>query len=157
MLFELRWISTRASQVVQWESIACQCRRGRFDHWVGKIPWSRKWQRIPIFLFGKFDGQRSLGWGEYNPRGYKELNPSECTHMHLRFTFQWNRTGNIGIHYVQEQILYCKSIHTYAWLATQNVYKWVVIQKILKKYWFIFLYISHAILSEQCCFNLHFV
>ena len=29
---------------------ACQCRRCRFDPWVGKIPWSRKWQPMPVFL-----------------------------------------------------------------------------------------------------------
>ena len=38
---------------------ACQCRR-RFDPWVGKIPWSRKWQPTPVFLPGKFHGQRKL-------------------------------------------------------------------------------------------------
>ena len=26
-----------------------QCRRPGFDPWVGKIPWRRKWQPIPIF------------------------------------------------------------------------------------------------------------
>ena len=42
---------------------ACQCgrRKGcRFDPWVGKIPWSRTWQPTPVFLPGKFHGQRSL-------------------------------------------------------------------------------------------------
>ena len=43
---------------------ACQCgtckRRG-FDSWVGKIPWSRKWQPTPVFLPGESHGQRSLG------------------------------------------------------------------------------------------------
>ena len=35
-----------------------------FDSWVGKIPWSRKWQLIPVFLPRKFHGQRSLeGYG----------------------------------------------------------------------------------------------
>ena len=29
-----------------------QCRRHRFDPWVGKIPWERKWQCIPVFLLG---------------------------------------------------------------------------------------------------------
>ena len=28
--------------------------------WVGKIPWRRKWQPIPVFLPGKSHGQRSL-------------------------------------------------------------------------------------------------
>ena len=35
--------------------------RGRFDPWVGKIPWSRKWQFAPVFLPGKSHGQSSLG------------------------------------------------------------------------------------------------
>ena len=42
------------------EESTCQCReheRCRFDPWVKKIPWSRKWQPIPIFLPEKFHGQ----------------------------------------------------------------------------------------------------
>ena len=31
-----------------------------FESWVGKILWSRKWQPVPVFLPGKFHGQRSL-------------------------------------------------------------------------------------------------
>ena len=27
---------------------------------VGKIPWRRKWQHTPVFLPGKFHGQRRL-------------------------------------------------------------------------------------------------
>ena len=41
----------------------CQCRRCKilgFDPWVRKTPWSREWQPTPIFLLGKFHGQRSL-------------------------------------------------------------------------------------------------
>ena len=37
----------------------CQCRRRRFDSWVGKIPWRRKWQPTPVLLLGKSHGQRS--------------------------------------------------------------------------------------------------
>ena len=49
--------------------VCLQCRRPRFDSWVGKIPWRRKWQPIPIFLPGKSHGQRSfLG---YSPWGHK--------------------------------------------------------------------------------------
>ena len=35
-------------------------RRPRFDPWVGNIPWKRKWPPTPVFLPGKFHGQRSL-------------------------------------------------------------------------------------------------
>ena len=37
-----------------------KCRRHGFDPWTGKIPWRRKWQPTPVFLFGKSHGQRSL-------------------------------------------------------------------------------------------------
>ena len=37
----------------------CQCRRRSFDHLVGKIPWSQKWQPTPVFLPEKFHGQRN--------------------------------------------------------------------------------------------------
>ena len=35
---------------------ACQCRRRKrhgFNPWVGKIPWRRAWQPIPVFLPGE--------------------------------------------------------------------------------------------------------
>ena len=35
-------------------------RKHRFDPWVGKSPWRRIWQPTPVFLPGKFHGQRSL-------------------------------------------------------------------------------------------------
>ena len=39
---------------------ARQCRRQRFNPWVRKIPWRRKWQPTPVFLPGKSHGQRSV-------------------------------------------------------------------------------------------------
>ena len=33
--------------------------RPRFDPWVGKIPWRRKWLPVPVFLPGKSHGQSS--------------------------------------------------------------------------------------------------
>ena len=50
-----RWLNGKES--------VCQCRRHRrcrFDPWVRKIPWRRKWQPTPVFLPGKSHGQRSL-------------------------------------------------------------------------------------------------
>ena len=48
-------------------------KRQEFDPWIRKIPWSRKWQPIPIFLPGKVHGQRSLV-------GYKELGSQRVGH-----------------------------------------------------------------------------
>ena len=64
------------------ESI-CTCRRHRrcgFDPWVEKIPWNRKWQPIPVFLPGRFHGQRSLVG--YTPWACKELDMTEHAHTH---------------------------------------------------------------------------
>ena len=46
--------------------------RPGFNPWVSKIPWKRKWVFIPVFLPGKFHGQRSLA--HYRPGGHKESN-----------------------------------------------------------------------------------
>ena len=53
--------------------------RHRFDPWVGKIPWSRKWQHAPVFLPEKSHGQRSLA--DYSPWGCKESDTIEHTHI----------------------------------------------------------------------------
>ena len=52
----------------------------RFDPWVGKIPWNRKWQPALILLPGKSHGQRSLA--VYSPWGHKESNTIEQLRTH---------------------------------------------------------------------------
>ena len=39
-----------------WKRICLQCGRPRFNPWVGKIPWRRKWQPTPVLLPGKSHG-----------------------------------------------------------------------------------------------------
>ena len=46
-------------------------RRPRYDPWVGKISWRRKWQPTLVFLPGKFHGQRRLVG--YSPWGHKRV------------------------------------------------------------------------------------
>ena len=46
-------------------------RRHRFDPWVGRILWRRKWQPTPAFVPGKSHGQRILVG--YSPRGHKRV------------------------------------------------------------------------------------
>ena len=54
-----------------------QCRRHGFDLWVGKIPWRKAWQPIPVFFPGEYHGQRSLM--DYSTQGCKELAMTEVT------------------------------------------------------------------------------
>ena len=50
--------------------------RHGFDPWVGKIPWTGKWQPTPAFFPRKFHGQRSLAG--YSPCGCKEMDTREA-------------------------------------------------------------------------------
>ena len=63
---------------------ACQFRRHRrprFNPWVGKIPWWRKWQPTPVFLPRESHGQKSLAG--YSPWGHKESDTTEeAEHTH---------------------------------------------------------------------------
>ena len=52
-----------------------QCRRLGFDSWVEKIPWRREQLPTPVFLLGKFHGQRNLAG--YSPCGHKESDTTE--------------------------------------------------------------------------------
>ena len=58
------WLSGKKS--------ASQSKRCRFDPWVEKMPWKRKWQPTPVSLPGKSHGQRSLvgysSWGHKRVR-----------------------------------------------------------------------------------------
>ena len=60
---------------LRWWSVCLQCGRPRFDPWVGKISWRRKWQPTSVFLPGKFHGWRSLVG--YSPWDRKESNTTE--------------------------------------------------------------------------------
>ena len=52
----------------------------RFNPWVRKIPWSRKWQPVPVFFPGKSHGPRSLEG--YSPWGCKDWGTETDTHRH---------------------------------------------------------------------------
>ena len=53
----------RNSQMAQWlkkKKSTYQYRRHRFNPWVRKFPWRRKWLPTAVFLPGKPHGQRRL-------------------------------------------------------------------------------------------------
>ena len=68
-----------ASRVAQMVKRLPAMQETRFDPWVGKIPWRRKWQPTPVLLPGKFHGWRSLVG--YSPQGHKELDTTEWLHL----------------------------------------------------------------------------
>ena len=67
--------------MAQWLRIRLQCRsfrRHRFNPWVGKMPWRRRWQPTPAFLPGESQGLWSLAG--YSPWGQTESDRAEYTH-----------------------------------------------------------------------------
>ena len=42
------------------KNLPADAKRHRFDLWVGKIPWRRKWQSTQVFLPGESRRQRRL-------------------------------------------------------------------------------------------------
>ena len=53
-----------------------------FDPWVMKVPCRRKWQPSPVFLRGKFHGQRSLAG--YSPWGRKGVEHDSWLKQHIQ-------------------------------------------------------------------------
>ena len=79
---EVGKVSERLPWWLSGKEPACQCRRHGFP-WVGKILWRREWQPTPVFLPGKFHGQRSLE--SYSPQS-KESDMTEKLTFHSRLS-----------------------------------------------------------------------
>ena len=74
------WLAQYESSLeVIWEwhfiIICLQCGRPECDPCVCKVPWRREWQLTPVFLPGKFHGQRKLAG--YSPWDCKELDTTK--------------------------------------------------------------------------------
>ena len=77
--------SILASLMAQRKELSCQCRRCRFDPWVRKILWRRKWQPAPVFLPGKSHGQRNMV-GHRPQESQRGVAKSWTPNMHALFT-----------------------------------------------------------------------
>ena len=76
-----RWLSGKES--------TCRSRTRRrcgFESWVGKIPWRKKWQPIPVFLPGESHGQRSLAGCSPWCQSWTRLSTQACAHTHENMT-----------------------------------------------------------------------
>ena len=76
--------SLLAHMVKSLSASAGDIKRHNFNPWVGKIPWRRKLQPIPIFLPGDSHGQRSLAG--CHPWGHKESDMTKWLTLSL---FNW--------------------------------------------------------------------
>ena len=77
------WVSARGLEGLgkppRRKRICLQCKRPRFDPWVGKIPWRRTWQPTPVFLPGRPPGEGN-GW-DFPGVGCHCLLPYLCTSL----------------------------------------------------------------------------
>ena len=102
--------------VVKESTCQCKrCRRHRFDPWIRKIPWRRKWQSIPLFLPGKHLGQRCLAGSS----------PWDC-----------KRVGYYLVNKQQQQVSsLIVSVKTFC-----SLFKWVICFLFLKKIYIVLKY-----------------
>ena len=67
--------------VTQQQRICLKCRRCKFNPWVRKILWRRKWLPTPVFLPGKVHRQRCLVG--YSLWGWKRDEHDLATKQHI--------------------------------------------------------------------------
>ena len=97
--------------ILIWGFVYLQCGRPRFDPWVGKIPWRRKWQPTPVLLPGKSHGQRS--WGRLQSMGSgTRLDTTEWLHFLSLSILIWVKfclcNSLMNLHYNKNWILHSK-------------------------------------------------
>ena len=57
-----------------------RCRRRRFDPWVRKVTWRRRWHPTPVLLPGESHGQRGLaGYSPWGRKNQTRLSVHTCT------------------------------------------------------------------------------
>ena len=65
---------------------------------TGKIPWSRKWKPILVFLLGKFYGQRSLaGYSPWDREELDMIHTDTDTHTQTRTRTQLWSHGSVSL------------------------------------------------------------
>ena len=85
--YESIYIWLPLSWLPRWQSdkeFSCQYRRYRkhgFNPWVRKMPWSGKWQPIPVLLPGKFHGQSLSYYIHGIMKSWTQLSMHACIHI----------------------------------------------------------------------------
>ena len=96
----------------------------RFDSWVRKIPWRRKWQATSVFLPWKSHGQRSLAgyspWGCKEPDMAEQLSIANVTWLSAEFSFFVRAVNQLSVSSVLEILTY--HFFKYCFSETQNFF-----------------------------------
>ena len=127
-----------------------QCRRLGFDSWVGKIPWRREWQPIPVFLPGEFHKQRSQV--DYSPWDGR-----------VRHNWVTNTSTSLYINVCVYIYIYMILIsHSYHWNICRTIHKHTHYGNAIIYFWDLKLILSYFQISDVfhlvgkknplCCF-----
>ena len=87
-------------------------RETRFDPWVGKIPWRRKWQPTPVLLPGKSHEWRSVV--SYSPWNHKE--PDTTERLYFLRTKKCNQLSCISYSLLPGLEKYCVNLDSLKYL-----------------------------------------
>ena len=77
----------KASLVAQMLKNSPTIQETEFNPWIGKIPWRRKWQPTPLFLFEKSHGQKNL-----ESYGFKKLQRVDTAGWLTHWTQTWSNS-----------------------------------------------------------------
>ena len=98
-------------------------RRCGFDPWVGKIHCSRKWQPTPVFLPGKFHGQRSLeGYSPWVSKSWTPLSNWAHTHTCIYFLFVYPE-GSLTVFFDLTMVYLFIPLFRDSWIVSQ-IFLW---------------------------------
>ena len=113
-----------ASLVAQMVKKICQqCRKPRFNPWIGRIPLERReWLLIPVFLPREFQGQRNLVG--YIPWGYR-VKHDWATNMnmkwrHCRGLTKWN-VQKLGYPRLWKCVLFYSNCSRKSWEEREEI------------------------------------
>ena len=87
-------------------------RETRFDPWIGKIPWRRKWQPTPVLLPGKSHEWRSVVG--YSPWNHKE--PDMTERLYFLRTKNCNQLSRISYSLLPGLEKYCVNLDSLKYL-----------------------------------------
>ena len=104
--------------VVKKKKSVCQCRRHRFDPWVRRSPWRRKWQPTPVFLPGESHGRGSLvSYSVWVTKSQIWLSMHTCVCIHIH------------THMLELLVHACTCTHTH----TAGLLRWLVVIPLVEK------------------------
>ena len=104
----LNYSSAKFPQWLNGKEAACQCRRCRFDPWVRRMPWRRKWQLAPVFGPGI---TKSWTWlSDLAAAAAATLNAVGCSSKgHIIFTISYQHPAQYGyLSFIKFLNVYCR-------------------------------------------------